>query len=104
MTDRLIRITTALAAATVAAVAAVISYRLTTWSALIAKPASPPGSSMLILDANRRNRPVRTTPGALVPGRRHRGHHRCQPGTRPRPRSDWRPGQRLTRPGTGRFL
>jgi len=71
MTDRLIRITTALAVATVAAVAAVISYRhayelVSTHgeSGLTARlvPFTVDGlilaASMLILDASRRNQPV----------------------------------------------
>lgn len=71
MTDRLIRITTALAVATVAAVAAVISYRhayelVSTHgeTGLTARlvPFTVDGlilaASMLILDASRRNRPV----------------------------------------------
>jgi hypothetical protein len=71
MTDRLIRITTALAVATVAAVAAVISYRHAyelvsthgeTGATARLVPFTVDGiilaASMLILDANRRNRPV----------------------------------------------
>jgi hypothetical protein len=71
MTDRLIRITTALAVATVAAVAAVISYRhayelVSTHgeTGLTARllPFTVDGlilaASMLILDANRRHQPV----------------------------------------------
>lgn len=71
MTDRLIRITTALAVATVAAVAAVISYRHAYElvrshgeSGVTARlvPFTVDGliwaAAMLILDANRRNRPV----------------------------------------------
>jgi Protein of unknown function (DUF2637) len=71
MTDRLIRITTALAVATVAAVAAVISYRhayelVSTHgeAGLTARllPFTVDGlilaASMLILDANRRHQPV----------------------------------------------
>jgi len=71
MTDRLIRITTALAVATVAGVAAVISYRhayelISTHgeTGVTARlvPFTVDGlilaASMLILDANRRNRPV----------------------------------------------
>src|SRR5215472_11014872 len=71
MTDRLIRITTALAVATVAAVAAVISYRhayelVSTHgeTGLTARlvPFTVDGlilaASMLILDASRRNQPV----------------------------------------------
>ncbi len=71
MTDRLIRLTTALAVATVAAVAAVISYR---HAYELVRSHGEPGptarlvpftvdgliwaASMLILDANRRNRAV----------------------------------------------
>jgi hypothetical protein len=71
MTDRLIRITTALAVATVAAVAAVISYRHAFElvsahgeSGLTARlvPFTVDGlilaASMLILDASRQNQPV----------------------------------------------
>jgi hypothetical protein len=71
MTDRLIRITTALAVATVATVAAVISYRHAyelvsthgeTGVTARLVPFTIDGlilaASMLILDANRRNRPV----------------------------------------------
>ena len=71
MTDRLIRITTALAVATVAAVAAVISYRHAyelvsthgeTGVTARLVPFTVDGlilaASMLILDANRRHRPV----------------------------------------------
>ena len=71
VTDRLIRITTALAVIAVAGVAAIISYQhayeLVTPTA---RPASPPGffpspwtdliwaASMVVLDASRRNQPV----------------------------------------------
>ena len=71
VTDRLIRITTALAVATVAAVAAVISYRHAyelvsthgeTGATARLVPFTVDGlilaASMLILDANRRSRPV----------------------------------------------
>jgi hypothetical protein len=71
MTDRLIRITTALAVATVAAVAAVISYRhayelVTTHGEIGVTARLMPftvdglilAASMLILDANRRHQPV----------------------------------------------
>jgi Protein of unknown function (DUF2637) len=71
MTDRLIRITTALAVATVAAVAAVISYRHAyelvsthgeTGVTARLVPFTVDGlilaASMLILDANRRHQPV----------------------------------------------
>jgi hypothetical protein len=71
MTDRLIRITTALAVATVAAVAAVISYRHAyelvsthgeTGVTARLMPFTVDGlilaASMLILDANRRHQPV----------------------------------------------
>jgi Protein of unknown function (DUF2637) len=98
MTDRLIRITTALAVATVAAVAAVISYRHAyelvsthgeTGVTARLMPFTVDGlilaASMLILDANRRHQPC-TAPGALVPRRRDPGHDRRQSGARPRPR------------------
>src|SRR2546425_1121894 len=91
MTDRLIRLTTALAVATVAAVAAVISYRHAYElvrshgeSGVTARlvPFTVDGliwaASMLILDANRRNRPG--------------------------PRPDRCAGKRLACPGAGRFL
>lgn len=71
MTERLIRVTTALAVATVAAVAAVISYRHAyelvnihgeTGATARLVPVTIDGlilaASMLILDANRRHRPV----------------------------------------------
>src|SRR5215472_14955554 len=71
ITDRLIRITTALAVATVAAVAAVISYRhayelvsshgetgLTARLVPFTVDGLIVAASMLILDANRRGRPV----------------------------------------------
>jgi hypothetical protein len=71
VTDRLIRITTALAVATVAGVAAVISYRhayelvsshgeagLTARLVPFTVDGLILAASMLILDANRRNRPV----------------------------------------------
>ena len=71
MTDRLIRITTALAVATVAAVAAVISYRhayelvsahgetgVTAWLLPFTVDGLILAASMLILDANRRHQPV----------------------------------------------
>lgn len=116
MTDRLIRMTTALAVATVAAVAAVISYRHAyelvsthgeTGVTARLMPFTVDGlilaASMLILDANRRHQP-RTSPGALVPWSGHPGHDRRQPGARPRPWPDRRPGQRLARPGLGRFV
>jgi hypothetical protein len=80
MTDRLIRITTAAAVATVAAVAAVISYRhayelVSTHGEVGVTARLVPftvdglilAASMLILDANRRHRPYhRWHGGALV--------------------------------------
>ena len=114
MADRLTRITTPLAVAAGAVVAAVISYRhayelVTTHgeTGLTARllPFTVDGlilaASMLILDASRRHHPA--TIGALVPGRRHRRHHRRQPGPRPGPRTYRRTGQRLARPGPGRL-
>jgi hypothetical protein len=114
--DRLIGITTALAVAAVAAVAAVISYRhayelvtthgetgLTARHAALHRGRADPGGQ----HAHPRRQPPPppcTTVGALVPGRRHRSHHRRQPGPRPRPRTCWRTGQRLARPGPGRLL
>jgi peptidoglycan/LPS O-acetylase OafA/YrhL len=116
MTDRLIRITTALAVAAVAAVAAVISYRhayelVSTHgeTGLTARlvPFTVDGlilaASMLILDANRRGRPV----PALA--------HWCLAagivaticanlGARPEPRVGRCPGQRLAGAGTGWFF
>jgi hypothetical protein len=84
MTDRLIRITTALAVATVAAVAAVISYRHAyelvsthgeTGVTARLVPFTVDGlilaASMLILDANRRHRPCHTSrAGASAPASR----------------------------------
>ena len=113
MTDRLIRITTALAVATVAAVAAVISYRHAYElvsshgeSGLTARlvPFTVDGlilaASMLILDASRRNQSA----PPLVPWCRDRRHHQCQPGARPGSRTHRCIGQRLARPGAGRFV
>jgi len=116
MTGQLIRITTALAVAIVAAVAAVISYRHAyelvrahgeTGCDGAARPvhrgrAHPGGKH-----ADPRRQPAsasRATSGAVVPGCWHRGHHRCQLGAWPRPRSHWCAGQRLARPGSGRFI
>jgi hypothetical protein len=115
MTDRLIRITTAAAVATVAAVAAVISYRHELVSThgetgVTARlvPFTVDGlilaASMLILDANRRHRPVpplaRWCLGAGILATIGPN----QPGARPGPRPHWSPGQRLARPGPCRFL
>ncbi len=114
--DRLIRITTATAVATVAAVAAVISYRhayelvsthgeigLTARLVPFTRRQPDPGSK----HAHPRCQPAQapgTTPGTLVPRRRHHRHHRRQPGTRPRPWPDRCPGQRLASPGARRLL
>ena len=81
MTDRLIRITTALAVVAVAVVAAIISYQLAFElvrshgeSGMTARllPFTVDGliwaASMVVLDASRRNQPG-TTAGRLEPGR-----------------------------------
>jgi len=88
VTGRLIRITTALAVTGVATVAAIISYRHAyelvsshSETGVTARPVPFTvdglimAASMLVLDANRRNRQVPPL-GALVPGSRNRGHHR----------------------------
>ena len=116
MTDRLIRITTVMAAAIVAAVAAghLLPARLRTgalarrdrrygppgtfhgrWAHLGGKHADP---------RCQQAQPARTTFGALEPWCWHCHHDRRQPGSRPRPRPDRCPGQRLARPGAGRCL
>jgi hypothetical protein len=115
MTDRLIRITTALAVAGVAAVAAIFSYRhayelVSTHgeTGLTARliPFTVDGlilaASMLILDASRRNQPVPTL--ALVPGRWDHSYGWCQPGAWSGSRPDRCAGQRLARAGVGWFL
>src|ERR1022692_2345060 len=110
MTDRLIRITTALAVATVAP-----SRRLsltgtpTNWSARTERPASWPGSHRRRPDPRGehvypRRQPAQPAAGALVPRRWHHGHDRRQPGARHRPRPDRRAGQRLASPGAGWLL
>jgi uncharacterized protein DUF2637 len=116
MIDWLIRITTTLAVATVAAVAAVISYRHAydlvsshgeTGVTARLLPITVDGlilaASMLILDASRRHQPApplaRWCLGAGGPG-----HHRRQPGTRPRPRPYRSPDQRPARPGARRLI
>src|SRR4051795_5395517 len=94
MTDRLIRITTALAVATVAAVAAIISYRHAyelvrshgeSGATARLVPFTVDGliwaASLVILDANRRNRPVPPL-AAWSLGGGNRRHHRRQPGAR----------------------
>jgi Protein of unknown function (DUF2637) len=114
--DPLIRITTALAVASVAAVAAVISsrhaYELVTThgeTGLTARllPLTVDGlilaASMLILDASRRHQRVPPLARWCLGGR-HRGHYRRQPGSRPRPRTNRCAGQRLASPGLGRIL
>ena len=117
MTDRLIRITTALAVVAVTVVAAVISYqhayelvRSHGESGLTARllPFTVDGliwaASMVVLDASRRGLPVGTTAGRLEPGQRHRGHGWRQPGTR---RGSWPgrcAGKRLARPGARRLI
>jgi hypothetical protein len=112
MTDRLIRITTALAVATVAAV---ISYRhayelvsshgeygLTARLLPFTVDGLILAASMLILDASRRNQPA--PPLARWCLRRHPGYHQRQPGPRSRPWPHRRTGQRLARAGTGRLV
>jgi hypothetical protein len=113
VTDRLIRITTALAVATVAAVAAVaaiISYRQA--YELVSTHGETGLTARLVPFTVRRPdprgqhahprrqpaEPAGTTPGALVPRRRHRRHHRRQPGARHRPRPHRRASQRVARP------
>jgi hypothetical protein len=114
VTNRLIRITTALAVMAVAVVAAIISYqhadelvRSNGESGVTARllPFTADGliwtASMVVPDACRRNQPL-TTAGRLEPGRGHRGHGRCQPGAWRRARPGRRTGQRVARPGAGR--
>ena len=112
MTDRLIRITTALAVVAVAVVAAIISYqhayelvRSHGESGMTARllPFTVDGliwaASMVVLDANRRNQPAPRL-AVVQAGRGHRGHGWRQPGARRRAR----PGQRMARPGAGRII
>src|SRR6202035_1378662 len=98
MTDRLIRITTALAVAAVAAVAAVISYRhayelVSTHGETRYHCAACPVHHGRAHSGREHAparcqppEPPRTTPGAVVPWCRNRRDHRCQPGAWPRPR------------------
>src|ERR1039458_9536071 len=48
--------------------------------------------------------PAHATVGALVPGCRHRRHHRCQPGPWPGPRTHRGTGHRVACAGAGRLL
>lgn len=116
MTDRLIRITTALAVIAVAGVAAINSYQHA--YELISSPRrdwrhgppTPVHTGRLDLgsiDGGARRQPSEppcTTPGQVELGRRHRGHGRCQPGSRPGPWPDRRSDQRLAGPSAGWFL
>src|SRR5215469_15473958 len=115
MMDRLIRITTALAALMVASVAAIISYqRLRTRldarrDGLHRPPAALYGGRADLgrIDGGPGCEPPElpgAAPGAVQPGRWHRGHHRRQPGARPGPRAGRRAGQRLATPGAGRLV
>jgi Protein of unknown function (DUF2637) len=116
VTDRLIRITTALAVVAVAVVAAIISYRHAYElvrshgeSVVTARlvPFTVDGliwaASMVVLDASRRGQPG-TTAGGLEPWRRDRGHGGSQPGPRHQPRPGRRAGQRVARAGPGRLV
>jgi hypothetical protein len=110
VTDRLIRITTALAVVAVAVVAAIISYQHAYElvpshgdSGVTARllPFTVDGliwaASMVVLDASRRNLPVPAA-GRVEPGRGHRGHGQRQPGARRRARPGQRIGQRMNSP------
>jgi Protein of unknown function (DUF2637) len=116
VTDRLVRITTALAVAAVAVVAAIISYQHAcelvrshgesgTTARLL--PFTVDGliwaASMVVLAASRPG-PARTTARRLEPGRWICGYGRCQPGAWRRARPRRRTGQRMTRLGAGRHI
>ncbi len=116
MTDRLIRITTPLAVVTVAVVAAIISFqhayelvRSHGDSGVTARPLPFTvggliwAASMVVLDASHRNRAC-TAAGRVEPGRRNRGHGRCQPGAWRRAWPGRRTGQRMARTGVGRLV
>ena len=115
MTDRLIRITTALAVVAVAVVAAIIStyqhsYELVRShgeSGVTARlmPFTVDGliwaASMAVLDASRRNQPVpRLAAWSLGVG--IVATVGAQPGAQRRARPGWCPGQRMARLGAGR--
>ena len=115
MTDRLIRITTALAVVAVAVVAAVISYqhayelvRLHGESGMTARllPFTVDGliwaASMVVLDASRRGQAVPRLAGGVW--HRNLGHSRRQPGTRRGARPGRCADQRLARTGAGRLI
>jgi hypothetical protein len=100
VSDRLIRLTTALAVVAVASVAAIISYqhayelvRTHGQSGLTARllPFTVDGliwaASMVVLDASRRNQRVYHG-GAVEPWGWHRGHRWRQPGARTEPWAD----------------
>jgi hypothetical protein len=116
VTDRLIRITTALAVLAVADVAAIISYLhacelvsshgetgMTAPAAAVHGGRSHLGS---IHGGARREsaEPPCTTTSRVESQRGHRGNSRCQPGARPGTRPDRRRGQRLARPGADRLI
>ena len=115
MTDRLIRITTALAVVAVAVVAAVISYQHA-FELVRSHGESGDGAAGAVhggrADLGRLHGgagrqpqgPAGTTAGRLEPGHRDRGHGRRQPGTRRRPRPGRRAGQRVARTGAGRLV
>ena len=110
MTGRLIRITTALAVASAAGVAAIISYqhayelvRSHSESGATARlaPFTVDGLIWADGDAGRESaEPARTTAGWLEPCRRHRGDSGCQPGARRGPRASRSAGQRVASRGT----
>ena len=113
--DPLIRITTALAVASVAAVAAVISYRHA-YELVITHGETGFTARLLPLTVDgliRRPACSSSTPAAAISAyhpwhagawRRHYGHYRRQPCSRPRPRTDRCARERLARPGPGRIL
>jgi Protein of unknown function (DUF2637) len=116
MTDRLIRITTALAVIAVAVVAAVISYqhafelvRSHGESGVTARlvPFTVDGliwaASMVVLDASRQDQPVPRL-AAWSPGGWDRGHGWGQPGPRGGARAGRCAGQRVACPGAGRLV
>jgi hypothetical protein len=116
VTDRLTKITTALAVVAVAVVAAIISHqhahelvRSHSESGVTARllPFTADGliwaASMVALDASRRN-PAGPTAGRLEPGRGHHGHGGRQPGARRRTRPGRSTCQRMARPGAGRLI
>ena len=116
MTDRLIKITTALAVIAVAGVAAIISYQHAyelvsshgeTGVTAHLLPFTVDGliwaASMVVLDASRRNHRVpRLAKWSLAVG--IVATVSAKPGPRPEPRPDRCSGQRVAGPGAGRFL